>query len=430
MDIPSLLKEKKNLYYAGLDDKGLPFGESLKFIVQSSKKNITYLKAESLFVDHIIIPPTFLFYCIPSDKKESWDFYREISSLFVGKYLVTSVYGGINRTSDFLSLKIEKGEPEEINLILNKMTILRSLFDSIPLLCRDVEEQSSAFKQKFISSIDSAPDSRLDQGTKETLLDLIEDNEKVGGIALSRYRTILLLNNLRREGKINEGIYQEIYYRMNSSYYIQGAETYFANISCLNSPKYPILIRGSLETESSKILIAYDPELILSILRAHNINEGHINKMTVSDIERIKESNSFRVFRDRYQKFAESLQKCLNGVDEISKTNLIKLDQKIIEQFQQEYLIGRKLSDKMKSRYSILENMFFSTATGILGYLLGGPLGAMLGAVPVILQVSRITPRISDLIIDRIGNHEKAFYEYVKIIDKVSSDLEKEKMNR
>src|SRR3990172_12831077 len=111
---PSLnfLKNKNVIYYAGLDEKGLPFHESARKILGLSIKNITYLKALSLVADHVVVPPTFFFFCIPAE--EGRVYHKQLLPLFSERHVLTTVYGGLNKTRDFLALKKEKGFEDEI----------------------------------------------------------------------------------------------------------------------------------------------------------------------------------------------------------------------------------------------------------------------------------------------------------------------------
>ena len=63
----SFLADRQVVYYAGLDDIALPFGELLRVIPESPERHAVYLKALSLVVDHVVIPPSFYFPWVAPD---------------------------------------------------------------------------------------------------------------------------------------------------------------------------------------------------------------------------------------------------------------------------------------------------------------------------------------------------------------------------
>lgn len=50
------LSNKVVLYYAGLDNHSLPFGEGANMVGRTAYDQITYLKTLSLVADYIVVP--------------------------------------------------------------------------------------------------------------------------------------------------------------------------------------------------------------------------------------------------------------------------------------------------------------------------------------------------------------------------------------
>lgn len=411
----SFLAEKIVVYYAGLDEKGLPFGEGKRKIYNRGLYNFTYLKVLSLFVDHIVVPPTF-YIDVVNSRNIRENIVRYLAPLYSSNFLLSPIHKGLSSSADFLELKTRN--------IHSYISTLKDLFRQMPLFHRDVEYQSESFKNRIISAILSLE--YINEQIKLEVLSRIHSIEGRFGVPLSRRKALECLYQLLEEGKISRRHYRKLFYAFNSCYYSEGGETYFANISTVDSHRYSVFGSDLFTNPYGKIIIAYDPELLLTILKGYGINEHHIDMLEPEDILRIKHSTEYQIFQSVFYSFAEKIQQEIGFSKRLSQRRLQQLKNEIQQKFYAEYLAGSRLIERYRFQWGLAEAATWSVLTGALGFVLIPLYGALLGAIPAILYATRVTPRLSDYIIERIHSGQKVFYNYVELLSEIIDKIHNE----
>jgi len=422
------LADRSVVYYAGLDVKGFPFEEAKRKIYNRALLNLTYLKTLSLFVDHIVVPPTFYIDYIDmiTDYNITNNIVRYLIPLYSSNLVLSAVYKGMSSPADFLEFKTKT-----LNVYLSKtaLSILTDFFQQMPLFHRDAEYESNNFRNRVISAISSSK--YIDDQIKLQVFSKINSIEGYFGIPLSREKALECLYQLLKEGKISRKHYRKLFYAINSCYYLEGAETYFANISILESHRYSVFGSDLFTGHHRKILVAYDPELLLAILKGYGISEHYIDRLKIEDILLIKRSTEYQKFLTIFRSFAEKIQSVIEISHRLSQKKLQQLKNQIQQEFHAEYVAGRRLIEQHRFLWGLAETAIWSVLTGIVGFFLTPLYGALLQVIPPILYATRVTPRLSDFIIGRIQAGQKAFYNYVEllsqIITRITSNIRNEK---
>jgi len=419
----SFLAEKVVVYYAGLDEKGLPFGEAKRKIYERGSYNLTYLKILSLFVDHIVIPPTF-YIDLVSNRSIASNIVRYLAPLYSSNFLLSPIHKGLSSPVDFLELKIRNVHFMGSKTLHSYIPTLTDLFRQMPLFHRDVEYQSDSFKNRVISAISSFE--YIDEQTKLEVLSRIHSIEGRLGVPLSRRKALECLYQLLEEGKISRNLYRKLFYAFNGCYYSEGGETYFANISIVDSHRYSVFGSDLFTNPHGKIIVAYDPELLLAILKGYGISEYHIDMLEPEDILLIKSSTEYQLFQSVFRCFAEKIQYTIELSKRLSQRRLQQLKNEIQQKFHAEYIAGNRLVERHRFQWGLAEAATWSVLTGTLGFILVPLYGALLGAIPAILYATRVTPRFSDYIIGRIHSGQKAFYNYVELLSEIIYNIPNE----
>jgi hypothetical protein len=304
-----------NVYYAGLDYQGLPFGESQNIITKSLHKQSIYLKALALISDKIIVPPSFYFYFTYLIKKNSNEKGLDtIKDLYQAGILISAMYENMNNSCDFIEHKLHAGTSNDKALIKNSYSELKNLFKEIPLIRRNTKIQSQGFSEKLI--LDISKQKKFVFYDEELIKSIKFHNDNN---ILERETIFEILN--QTNNKINKTKYRKIYYSTNKAYYKQGSVTYNAIISLLNAERYSIFQLESFSQNKNSILIGYDPTVILEILSLFNINETMIEALNIKDLVSIRNSKIYTKFKQEYYDFAINLQ----NLTSVSKEKLEKI---------------------------------------------------------------------------------------------------------
>jgi len=408
------------IYYAGLDTKSFPFNKGEKSISKIGKKNLTYIKVLSLFVDNIVIPPTFFIDTL-ANKSDSISY---LSPLFQSNLIISSIDNYSKDTSEFLYKKL-KDRKLISKIPFKNYKILQNLFFEIPIIRRNVKIQSSGFRNKILENLKFA--SEIPSFIVDDLINHINNLEKQTGIVLSRNDAIKLLEIFCKKHNLSNKIYRHLFYLFNEAYYSEGAQTYFANVSLVNSDQYALLYKKSITKNSSKILFGYDPELILHILKGFLISEEHIDRLTIEDILKIKQSSEYEYFVNRFKIFVDLLQEAALDLSTLSNERILSFKQEIQTKFNAEYHSGLKFIEKYKYKFGFYEATSWSILTGALGFFIIPFYGALLGLLPTIIYATKTSQGIVDFILSRIYSRNISFYNYIELLSEQIFELKTKK---
>jgi len=418
----NFIKGATCIYYAGLDHEALPFSEGEKQIKFSSNDQIQFIKALSLVADYIIIPPSFFFYWSSIHKNRK--ILRSLLDLFQANIVLAPIYTSMNMGTDFLEYKMRQGSFQDKDIISSHKQLLISFFHDIPVLHRNVHIQSGGFKELLkdeFSNIQSPP------SVKKRIHPLIF-NTKNKEVQVSRSQIHNELDNSIQYDGLNKYQYRKYYYAANRSYYKQGAITYDAIISLVGAERYSVLGKD-IFSDKRGILIAYDPLVIVGILESIGITRQMINLLSINDLIDIRRSNIFPVFRDAYYSFALTLQELSLSVNKISKTTIFNIKTDIAKQFISRYFTEEIHYRKYVANWNFGEMAFFSLALGTAGFFVIPLVGAILGIIPIILYKLNLTPKLSNLVIEKIVDKETSFYIFVKELQKIVKNIREIEVN-
>lgn len=218
--------------------------------------------------------------------------------------------------------------------------------------------------------------------------------------------------------------YRKYYYATNRSYYKQGGITYEAVISIVGAERYSVLGK-ELFSEKHGILIAYDPMVILGIFESMGISKALINRLSIEDLIEIRESSIFAVFREAYYSFALTLQELAMSTNRISKSFIFNSKSEFTKEFISRYFTEEVLFRKYTSNWNIGEMTFFALALGTVGFFVIPVLGAVLGVVPILLYKLDLTPKLSNVVIEKITEKETPFFLFINELRDISKNMKK-----
>jgi hypothetical protein len=242
-------------------------------------------------------------------------------------------------------------------------------------------------------------------------------------VALSRENICAIIYKFLDSKRISKSEFRKIFYSSNSAYYKQGALTYGSNISIVGAENYSILGK-KLYGSDNGILLAYDPLLLLMIFKFFDISEHAINLLTIEDLCKIRNTKEFHSFKKSYRDFSVALQQIELKTSRLSVNQLDRVKDELLTNFIQTYLEEQGIYSNQKNKWNLSESLLFSYISGAIGFVVLPIWGAVTGFVPIVLQKSGITPKLSDFIIDRITEKETSFYQFIKAIKSFSNHLE------
>lgn len=418
----NFLRGSTCIYYAGLDNEGLPFSEGEKQIEFTANDQVLFLKALSLVADYIVIPPSFFFYW--SSIHRNSKILETLLHLFQAGIVLSPIYSSMNMGTDFLEHKMWYGSVQDRNLITYNKKLLGPFFRNLPVFHRDVLIQSGGFKHFLaseFSNLESPPPVR------KRINGLILDS-KSKEVQVSRTQIFRGLNySLNYEG-LKRHQYRKYYYATNRSYYKQGGITYEAAISMVGAERYSVLGK-ELFSEKQGILIAYDPLVILGIFESMGISKSMINRLSVEGLLDIRGSKIFPVFREAYYSFALTLQKLALSASRISKTLIFNSKSEFTQKFISRYFSEEIHFRKYALRWNLGEMTFFALALGTVGFFVIPIVGAALGAVPIVLYKLNLTPKLSNIVIEKISDKEMPFFLFINELREILQNINKIETN-
>ena len=417
-DLSFLEKKKINIYYTGFDLDYLPFNRSKKFILKKDIINFIYPKILSLFVDHIIMPPSFY---IKLYKTSFYNynidiFNKYLSILYEQKYLISSIYKELNNPIDFLEIK-----KKEYKLSTNDIEQLKIFFKKIPILHRDEKLQSEGFRKNFIDRIIKSKN--ISGRTKDLLLKNLEKLKTEYGLVLSREKLINFINQLISYKEISKKEYINLYYEMNYCYYLEGAKTHNSNIASIGSVNYINIDNEVLLNKDNSLLIGYDPEIILCILNMFGIDLNVINLLNDNDIYIIKNSYEFKKFKFLYKDFVKELQYLIFINNKIDPKVLNNLYNEIINKFKIEYKKGLELTNKIQLIYNKTFDIIEYLIIPILSILMEKQYSIIIGFSPTILHYLKIKEKLYENFIMKIYANSKAFYNFIQFLKNLNQEI-------
>ena len=417
------LSSSVNVYYAGLDYRGFPFGETVRRIGTDQKIHIRYLKVLALLADHIIIPPSFLVFAMkPSDKNET--FTRSTVEFFQANKFLTSIYSTMNNPVDFFHHKTRTGDEEERDGFLLRKNEACTLFSHIPLFHRNVTSESNQFKNTLLGNIEAIPDNRLSQHIKEQIRKKIKEAEMSEGVALSRKTFIAILNTIGL--RANRRAYRLCFYAMNAAYYNTGAQLYKSDIACLSVEEYSILQSASFEIENSRILVGYDPSIFYNMLIQHGVTPEEIDAISIDEINRLKAETCFVEFSRLYKEFIELSQQMSVKTRGWSKSRICKLKAEILNGIETRFHAERKQLDRWRLTEDIGTGFLLAALGGVLGCIIVGPAGILfgtgLGLVSPVIKLGRLS--ISEIIATKLSKQNYKFYLFIEHLTERLGKLE------
>ncbi len=414
----NFLRGSTCIYYAGLDNESLPFLEGEKQVEITVNDQILFLKALSLVADYIVIPPSFFFYwsSIHRDSK----ILETVLNLFQADIVLSPIYTSMNMGIDFLEHKMWHGSTQDRGIITDHKKLLSPFFRKLPVFHRNVHIQSGGFKQ-FLSSEFSNIQSPPPVRKRVNRLILDPKNKEVQISRAQIYRE--LGYSLNYEG-LKKHQYRKYYYATNRSYYKQGGITYEAVISIVGAERYSVLGK-ELFSEKHGILIAYDPMVILGIFESMGISKALINRLSIEDLIEIRKSSIFAVFREAYYSFALTLQELALSTNRISKAFIFNSKSEFTKKFISRYFTEEVLFRKYTSNWNIGEMTFFALALGTVGFFVIPVVGAVLGVVPILLYKLDLTPKMFNVVIEKITEKEIPFFLFINELRDISKNMKK-----
>lgn len=403
----SFLNKHLTLYYAGVDSDSLPFSEGSRLVRSTASDQITYLKALALIADYLVVPPSFYFFWADAHHKQTH--FSHLLELYKAGIVLSPIYTSMNLGTDFLEQKMSQSSSSDSLFIQNNHNILFPFFREMPVIHRDVRLQSGGYRDLFSRELPLLPGTSNLRREVEAFVQSPQHNE----ILLSRERLHTFLANNHRAGRMSKAEYRRFFYAANRSYYQQGAFTHDATISLLGAERYSILGEKAFKPPYG-VLIAYDPYVVLSILEHLGITRDIIKNLSSEDLQLIRRTPAFSSFRDMYYQFAITLQQMATQTNRLSMNGLIALKQNIqIQAISRVFREGQLYSNRQRL-WNIGEMTFFSVALGVTGFFVIPLIGALLGAVPILIYSFGLSPRLSDFVICKLSEKQLPFYVFVR----------------
>jgi hypothetical protein len=414
----SFLEGHVTLYYAGIDSDSLPFTEGYRLVRKSASAQISYLKTLALVADYIVVPPSFYFFW--ADTHHDQTLFRLLLELYKAGIVVSPIYTTMNLGTDFLDQKTLQGSSFDRLLIQKNKDILVTFFREMPVIHRDVRRQSGGYRDLFsreLTLLPAAPNLRLE-------IESFVLAPKQSDILLSREQLHAFLAGKYHAAQMSRKDFRQCFYATNRAYYQQGAFTYDAAISLLGAERYSILGEEAFRSPCG-VLIAYDPLVVLGILEHFGVTRELIARLSTEDLLTIRKTAAFCAFRDAYHQFAITLQEIAIQTRHLSKSVVVAAKHSIQTEALSWFFREDRLYSNRQRVWNIGEMTLFAVALGITGFLVIPLIGALLGALPILVYSFRLTPRLSDFVISRLSERQLPFCVFVRelqgIVDRIKT---------
>lgn len=415
------------LYYAGLDRRSFPFGEGDRLAKARANDQILFLKTLSLVCDYIVIPPSTYF---------SWANYQtqkelviQLHDLHQSGIVISSIYDSMSSNLDYLQYKVITAPEDERHLINNRLSIIEDIFFHIPVVKRNVSKQVKGFKEQLlyefsaITTTNEIKDKIFRQLETDTFQRAIPHRDKISKV-IEQY---FLASHLSR------GDYRKFYYAINKSYYTLGALTYNSFISIAGAERYSIFAktgRNVFSESSYRIMVAYDPLVLLGILRLLGINEPSLRVMSIAELMQLRNTDIFPSFKCAYLEFARTLQDLHLAVGSMTRSAIDALKKDLTEGFMSRYFLGIDSKQKHTNTYNLSEMLVFSFALGALGFFVIPVMGAILGLLSPLLYVTGASEKISSVFFERYEKKEREFYLFIDELKGLIKVVEERQSNQ
>ncbi len=411
------MKDLDVVYYAGLDPIG-PHHLKRK-VKYKIGEHVTFLKSLGLALDHIVIPPTFFFPFFPKDG-QSTPFLKDLIDLYQTKIISSPVHSGMCSSHDFLVGKEVQGSRQDKIDIKDRKENLTELFVEMPLLHRDVAAQSNRFNHLLESQVYKL----RDYDWVQRIFEQASEMEEMQQIKISRDSILDLANKQLSESNISRYQFEKLYQISMSMYYAAGAETYYADISTINSEVFNTLGVDRFASNSQRILVGYDPVVLLNIFKAHGISAKMINSLNVQEMVQFRSTEVFKRFVKIYKEFSLQLQACLSAFKKPTQDIVRKLKTDILIQFCAEraksYSKKRNISFWHEARLGIYLGLF----GGIAGFLINPIIGFLIAITPPLFYMVKAQDKLISYMVDRIASSETVFHDYIEKLKLLTSNLE------
>lgn len=407
-----------SVYYAGFDNKSLPFTEGTALAKARADSQVVYLKALALVADRVIVPPSTYFSWVAFNQNRR-DI-EELNDLHESGIVVATVHDGMSCSPDYLGFKESKGPFDERAFIREESVALLDLFAHIPLARRDAAIESRDFQQELIREFYAQ---QITNDAQESLMIDLERGRLDPGLT-HRDTVLALLRHYHSSRRLPVREYRKYYYAANKAYYVTGALHHEAYIAMPGAERYSAFGRVGRDLFTGPgyhILIGYDPCVLLRLLGLLGISESCIRSLSANDLLELRRTQTFTEFKHRYLEFVLELQNLDHAFRRISRSSLAALRDKIEEEFLRHYRNEIKAGASIKGKYALSEMLFISAALGTLGFVIVPWAGALLGLLEPAWILVGGTERVGDLVRQRLRAKRDQFSLFVRELKRLSS---------
>ena len=409
----AFLTDRVVLYYAGLDDVSLPFGEARRQLATTAAAQPLYLKALLLVADFVVVPPSFLF---------AWSAYcqgsvgpQDIARLHQAQILLSPVYRGMTSGLDFLDYKLGTGSRDETAFIRAAWDSLQPLFDALPVFNRDVGLQSGGFHRGVSEEVEHLNIPVRARDSLQAVLGVAPD----ALVRTSRTDLHQEAQALEARGILSRRQFRGVFHAINRAYYHQGARTYGAAIAVPAAPRYAVLGSRMFQPDGG-IVVAYDPEVILALLAGFGIEREEVQGLPLQNLLRLRESRNWRDFTAAYSRMAFAVQGLQFHSGRLSNADVEHLKAVFLGSCLKTSSDQQARYRRLLERYSKGEVVVTSLGLGGLGLALTPIAGFFLGLLPVVLYFSGVTAGLGKRFADKIEAESTAFFRFVNDLQQVA----------
>lgn len=412
----AFLKTREVIYFAGLDNKALPFDEASQRIRRDASRNLTYLKVSALFADHVVVPPTIFLGNLGSGIL-SGNLVDYLAPLYESGQLLSPVWSNLSSMQDFLELKLRRTVSDTENRPPD-LQFVEALFREIPLLHRDVQAQSAGFRTRVFDQLRGLQG--VDHDMIFRFISMLQASDGRYGVPLSRSMAFECLSSFARSQAFGKRLLRKLHYAINTAYYSQAAATFYSNVSLVGAERYSVLGKVLFLGNGPTIMIGYDPRLMLTILDCFGISRDQIDRLSAEDIVQIKLTPEFRSFRATYARFIVALQLSAGECGALSQPQLLRLKALIQHRFVSEYFAGLRTLARRKREYALAETGVLAVLSGAVGFFVVPLYGALIGLIPVLLHATGSSGKVSDHILGRLSRGHQAFHDYIELLHQIT----------
>lgn len=413
----SFLRNCVVVYHAGLDAEDMrPYGRD-DLLAEELKTQLIHIKALSLLVDYIIIPPGFFIFW--SNVTYAKNFFRQIIDLYINNIILSPVYEGMNSPINFLEYKSRHGNQHDKQFINNNLKILNEFFREMPLFHRNVKTQSKGFHGILEDEIYRH---QFSNQFKDDFSHSMDTSE--AGILASRSKLISRYKTLLSNEFITKEEYRAIYNYINKAYYIQGASTYESVISIPKSERF-ISKSKELFKETYGISLGYDPLTILNLLKPYGITKDFLISLPVKWILKFRNTKAFHNFKLSYKEIASYVQQISINVSGLTNHQLKLARERLEQDFYSKYNVQQIHFQATKSNIEFGIDIALSYMLGAIGFLINPLTAAILGFSPLILNIK--SEAFTNYLIDIFYEKEDDLFKYIKSLKELSKISSKDK---